>query len=353
MKNTTSVTERVFHFAKPRRRQARSPRRAFIGCPLCSESLESRVALSATPIQVDTFADANDPNDGHTSLREAIEQAAANPGDDTIQLANGKYGLDSGQLLIEDASGKLTIEAPKRAVLDAQAVSRVMTVVGSNVELNNLTVMGGADMFAAGLRVAGSRLTMNNGKVLNNHAAMFGGGIGIGEGSTVLLNDTQISDNSAGISGGGIAVGNGMVPLAANVVELIHSRVSGNSAGSGGGISLGLGENSLNLDGSQVSHNTAAAPEGVPFAGLGGGIVSLPLPGEKSITLNASKITDNSAASFGGGIWMVGSLKVGADSKITDNDAGIAGGGVFLIAGALDVDKDAKIEGNSPDDVVA
>jgi hypothetical protein len=42
---------------------------------------------------------------------------------------------------------------------------------------------------------------------------------------------------------------------------------------------------------------------------------------------------------------------VGADSKINDNDAGISGGGVFLEAGTLNVDADANIEGNSPDDI--
>jgi hypothetical protein len=352
MKTSTALTERIMRAVKSRRTRARSRRQASTGRLLFGEALEHRIALSATPIEVDTFADVVDPDDGLTSLREAVDQASANPGDDTIHLANGKYGLDLGQLSIEDASGKLTIEAPRRAVLEAQVVSRVMNILGSDVELNNITVTGGTDMFAAGIRVAGSSLSMNDGKVLNNHAMLFGGGIGVGEGSTVVLNDTQVSDNSAGISGGGIAVGNGMVPNAVNVVALSHSRVTGNSAGSGGGISLGVGANSLTLDQSKVSDNTAAAPEGVPFAGLGGGIVSLPLPGaNNSVTLNASKITDNSAASFGGGIWLAGSLTVGADSKINDNDAGIAGGGVFLQAGTLDVDADADIEGNSPDDV--
>jgi hypothetical protein len=349
MKTSTSLTERIKQTVKSRRKRARSRRRASNGRLLFGESLENRIALCATLIEVDTFADVVDPDDGLTSLREAVDQASANPGDDAIQLANGKYALDLGQLSVEDASGKLTIEAPRRAVLHAQAVSRVMNIIGSNVELNNLTVTGGTDMFAAGIRVAGSSLSMNNGKVLNNHAMLFGGGIGVGEGSHVTLNDSQISDNAAGFSGGGIAAGNGMIEDAINVIELNHSRVTGNSAPSGGGISLGVGVNSLILNHSKVSDNTARASD-LPFGGSGGGIISLPL-GSNDVTLNASKVTNNSAAGSGGGIWMAGSLDVGADSKINDNDVGGVGGGVFQLFGGLDIDVDADIEGNSPDDV--
>ena len=60
------------------------------------EGLEARVLLSGTPIVVDTFNDITDANDGYTSLREAITQAAVDAGDDVIHLQAGTYALTGG-----------------------------------------------------------------------------------------------------------------------------------------------------------------------------------------------------------------------------------------------------------------
>ena len=62
---------------------------------------------SAPIITVDTFADIDDPNDGLTSLREALVLAAANPGDDIVQLPFGTYNMDYnlGAFAIDDSSG--------------------------------------------------------------------------------------------------------------------------------------------------------------------------------------------------------------------------------------------------------
>ena len=116
-------------------------RRARAHLRLRFELLEDRAMLAM--IAVDTFADVV-ANDGQTSLREAITQAAATAGDDTIELPAGTYPLALGQLAINDASGSVTIEASGgTATIDARGASRVLEVFGGSVALEGLSITGG------------------------------------------------------------------------------------------------------------------------------------------------------------------------------------------------------------------
>src|SRR5262245_31199487 len=100
------------------------------------ERLEDRT-VPAT-ILVNTFADVVDPSDGLTSLREAIALAAdpaTHAGDDTIVLPHeiggvaGTYALSPGLLIINDATGKLTILSDGGpATIDARGANRVFYV---------------------------------------------------------------------------------------------------------------------------------------------------------------------------------------------------------------------------------
>ncbi len=318
------------------------------------ESLEQRWFLSAQPIQVDTFADVIDADDSMTSLREAIDAAALREGDDVIQLANGEYFLDGEELVINDSSGKLTIEAPERAVLDARGASRVINVLESNhVELNNLTITGGAANVGAGIRVTDSNVTIDNAVLHSNTATLAGGGIELWKGSNVTVNNSTVRDNSAIISGGiamkgGTDAGERLIINDSRIVEntatnaaglgigsngILNNTVVSNNSASGLGGGMGMSEGAtVVLIGTTISNNTAGL--------AGGGIIGGNRdkgPAINSIELNNSHVTGN-VAPTGGGIGLghgVNSLVLN-DSSVTENRAttqdqwGGSGGGIFM-----------------------
>src|SRR5262245_33010665 len=120
----------------------RPPRRTPPGFRPRLNVLEDRT-VPAT-FKVTTFAD-EVVADGLTSLREAIDQAATSPGDDTIKLPAGEYDLSLGQLTINDASGAVAIKGIDGvATIDAQGASRVIEIAaGSTAAFRDLTLTGG------------------------------------------------------------------------------------------------------------------------------------------------------------------------------------------------------------------
>src|SRR5262245_9501532 len=65
------------------------------------ECLEDRV--TPTTFVVNTLADEVTPGDGKLSLREAIMQANAAPGPNTVLLSAGSYKLSLGELVITNS----------------------------------------------------------------------------------------------------------------------------------------------------------------------------------------------------------------------------------------------------------
>jgi predicted outer membrane repeat protein len=136
--------------------------------------------------------------------------------------------------------------------------------------------------------------------------------------------------------GGGIDVIQGSLALT-------NSTVRGNAAPRGGGgiygattIIAGGGRNSLTLDNSTVTRNTATGSvefDGKKFIGHGGGI----LDRAGTVTLNgSSSVSRNEAAGDGGGIYSGKILERQADSvilndssSVTRNTAGGEGGGIY------------------------
>jgi hypothetical protein len=303
------LLRRLFARTAPADRGTRQVRGAgHFRARLLVQALESRVAPA-----VFTVTNANDAGPG--SLREAILDADAAPGADTIAFDNTYFAaqrtivLSSGELTVTDA---LTINGPGANLLtvrrDPAATSsfRVFTFAGAApfaATLSAMTVSGGQDTNPSGTGGAS------------------GGGIFVG-GGTLIVQDALVGGNSAGADGGGIASSSANLTLRNTTVT---SNAAGTNAGaarrSGGGVSAIGG--TLLLENSTISGNAAATD--------GGGIY---LNGTSSEvwTVRNGTIANNSAGSSGGGVMVrntaTGGSLVVQSSTIAANTASGTGGGI-------------------------
>jgi predicted outer membrane repeat protein len=333
----------------------------------------------------------------------------------------GKSGYGSGQATLDGAkSGSVvTVEPGVTAAISSLTITGgsgslepiTFSIVGGGITnfgsltLTDSTVSGntaveggrvgfgkGGGIFNGGEYSPGAPLTITDSTVSGNEADYWGGGIGNEEGS-VTLNDSTVSRNAARQEGGGIAevfggsltitdstvadntvtasygIGGG-IDVIQGSLTLTDSTVRGNAAPRGGGgiygattIIAGGGRNSLTLDNSTVTRNTATGSvefDGKKFIGHGGGI----LDRAGTVTLNgSSSVSRNEAAGDGGGIYSGKTLERQADSvilndssSVTQNTAGGDGGGIYSdkSGGAtltFGIGWMGSVSGNEPDDL--
>jgi predicted outer membrane repeat protein len=257
-----------------------------------------RVAHAASFIVTNT----NDSGPG--SLRNAIDQANAAAGADTITFDTaGVFATPQSITLastlpnITDPAG-LTIDGSGADVtISGDNAVQVMDVqIGAALSLQSLTIANGYDNFfssggsGGGIRNRGT-LNVTNSTFSGNSATYYGGGIYNDD--TLNITNSTFSGNLTSV-GGGIYNGYG-------TLNITNSTFSGNSADSGGGIYVAYGTVTVTdstFDGDNAGY------------GGGGGINN-----EDTLTVNDSTFSDNSAtngalSSGGGGIRNSGILTV-------------------------------------------
>lgn len=263
---------------------------------------------------VNTLQDQFNGVAGGTSLREAVQLAAATPGADRILFADGLSGsstLTFGQIVIV-AGNDLTIDGDTNGddaadvTLVGNGTDRIFTVAANDVTFSSLDMTRGTT-------------TENGGAVLHT-------------GSTLTIEDSVLSNNSAvgmGASGGAIAA-------SGDLLVLDGVRLAGNVATrAGGAVEVTDGADVDILDSTLTGNATGGAP------GNGG---ALHVTGGGSfVTLNLSRITANSAAAEGGGLWNdAGSTMSVSNTIVRGNvafgdDADQGGGGVYNNGGTLNL----------------
>ena len=277
---------------------------------------------------------------GNQSLREAIQRANANEGidriifdanvfdgmpEDVIRLVNGELLITEGlaintgdlQIVVSGDSLGNDVFDSTTFIVDVPASDSANTL-GDNSRVFNIATSAGESVSLGGLTITGG------------NAAAGGGGIAISSAVVELANVVVAGNRSSG-DGGGI--------LTDSELTLNDSFVSGNIAssdgvgGDGGGIAV-LGTEALRLNNSTVSENSAAT--------LGGGIFAL----QSAVTVDGSSVVDNSSADKGGGIATETSAISLTNSNVSGNQSVSNGGGIFLEQGSL-VAFQSTIDGNS------
>lgn len=296
------------------------------------------VALTFT---VTTTSDAGDGVcDATCTLRDAVGDAAAVSGKDTIVFAAGLAGstitLNGTQIVV---ASNVRIDGGRRNVsISAAGGSRVLDVAsGAEVDLIGLRIADGEERDGAGVRNAGLLTVIACVFEGNNALDSFGDGGGIFSTGTLVVSNSVFRDN-AGQTGGGIDNELGSLTVSASRFEsnggyegaglassgtatITDSWFTGNeSVVDGGGLANG---GTMTLSNSTVSDNSAFD--------LGGGILNGAILATAAVlTVRNSTISGNDSEFYlGGGLYVGNGSSVELINSTVVGNAGDEGGGVY------------------------
>lgn len=306
--------------------------------------------LLASPAGAATFTVANTDNNGIGSLSQAIIDANAAAGADTIEFAPGVTGMINLITDLPDITDSLTIRGPGSAALTiagnelyhaftiATAGSGGVTISGLTVDSSDTRNTGEAS--GGAIAVTDTALTLDDVTLTNNQARptsaqAFGGGLGVnnepGTGDVVITNSVMTNNVAVSTPGGGPdgePIGGGGAWITADNITVTNSTFSENQADVGAGI-FALARESLTLTSLTVSNNNATE--------IGGGLVA----GGSNVAISDSVVSGNQAPEgiIGGAyVASIGGPNAGTvsvtNTRISDNTSALVGGA--FIAGFME-----------------
>jgi hypothetical protein len=237
-----------------------------------------------------TFTVTTTDDDGVGSLRQALANAAALPGDDTIDFdpsVTGTIWLGESELVV---NSNVFISGPGAANLTVRGAyygARIFHIrPGQSVTISGLTIADGYGYQGGGIFNDRATLVVSNCTLTGNTSVWRGGGISnsaTGGNATLTINNSTLRGNTISALHNHAQYGNA-------IVTINNSTLSGNSNGFGGAID-NYGENgsaAVTINNSTFSGNSAT--------NRGGAIVSLANPGGSArVTINNSTFSGNPA----------------------------------------------------------
>lgn len=288
------------------------------------------VSISINPPRIRTFC----------TLRAAIEEANATPGEDTIYLESGVYKLSltgtgedlalTGDLDITD-SVEIIGRGTDQTFIDADGIDRVFDIFGSSnqIAFSELSVVNGqlpidlslADNGGGGIKNRGTlsldRVTIANNSVMGTTDDDVGGGL-LNSG-TCTVSQSIFHDNRSQEGGGLYNAGTGSLVMQTSTV---HSNFS---QGGGGLSNYGI----ASLINTTLSNNQVHSNSPQP----GGALNNL-----NDLELIHCTIAENTAAA-GGGISNRGSLTM-VNTLVADNLNGNCQLVIDILSNGYNLDSD-------------
>ena len=253
--------------------------------------------LPYNQVMADKYEVTNNGTDGAGSLYQAILDANAHQGLDTVLFDTAVRDTIKTSGCLPDIIESLVIIGPGAdlLVLDSEYYCRVLKTdefYNDSLFIYGLTLThGDASGAGAGVYLDGGKTFFYNCRIVNNENSyqnIAGGGVYVFGGSAWFFG-CEISSNSSYIGGSGITVAaNAKVYIYNSVIS--HNTTIASSGQKGGGGIYNVGE--LFIENSTISGNSHPA--------AGGGIYNLLY--NRKIHINHSTITNNSA-DMGGGIY--------------------------------------------------
>ncbi len=289
---------------------------------------------------------------GQCSLREAIIEANAAAGTDTIMVPAGTYTLTIARATsptYNAHTGTLDVTESVNIVGAAQATTIIQ---GGTLGVHDSGGPNGVDKVFSfnqditaftNASVMVSDLTIQNGYNRGSETLEDGWGgafdfdTGTDGTATLTLTDVTLNDNTLTQGeGGGFAVfntnaGTGKATLTGCIVENnVVAPDSSGAGGHGGGVAMEYPA-TLEMTSTQVTGNEANTRDNVH--GIGGGFYTFGNPGTDNILeLHSVTVSSNSATGDGGGIYSGAGLDIDQSSVISNNTSGGDGGGIWFSA---------------------
>ena len=295
---------------------------------------------ASTIITVNSIADVVDNSDGMTTLREAINFANADTGDDVIVFDRGLFStqqtisLSLGEL---DITHNLSIIAPR----DSLTGEDLVTVSGNNAT-RVFEIGSGATVTLSGLVIADGKVTSDDGGGIKNSgtltldnsivrggSARSGGGIYNYNGRLEVSNSTLSSNTGSGIYNynGTLEVSNST--LSSNTGGGISNSYNGRLEVSNSTLSSNSGSGIFNSGTANVSNSTISRNSNSGISNSGSYNSSRNIFNTATVNVSNSTISSNSAT-YGGGIYnIVSGIVTVSNSTISNNSAVNSGGGIF------------------------
>ncbi|BAZ08398.1 G-D-S-L family lipolytic protein [Calothrix sp. NIES-4071] len=257
---------------------------------------------------VNSTADVVNSSDGVTTLREAINQANALRGNDTIVFDQSLFQnwqtitLSLGQLDITD---NLTIKGGtdgQTVIINGNNASRIFQInSGATVNLSGLMITNGVTNSDGGAIYNAGNLTISDTTIINNSAHRGGG----------IFNTATLNITSSGISGNKANDGGGIFNdgyFGAANLTASYTYIGGNSANQSGG---GVG----NFNGGVFNYSYGSISDNSAFAG--GGIFNA----QGTVQIDYSTLKDNTGIGDSGGVINNGTFNVSNSTLIGGNSS--------------------------------
>lgn len=258
--------------------------------------------------------------DADCSLQNAV--LSANEEETVAPRADCEAGdADDGNAQVDDDGNEIPAGLDKITIDVSGTVEGVITLDGTLTVTSNIAIEGGGLAIDGGgkqiFNVTAGSLTANNLNISGGWSDDNGGAIAVSNAAVTLINSV-VSDSGAKKLGGGIyAVDSDLT--------LVDSAVTGNATGVLTKPVTPVADDS----GTETTAAQAeeAAEEHITWDTFGGGIY---FKGEaNSLTIDRSGLSANTAHSSGGGVYIASGRASITNSTISDNRAAVEGGGVF------------------------
>ena len=186
------------------------------------------------------------------------------------------------------------------------------------------------EIWKLGKETTAPHLVLENTDVLNNSSTSKGGGIHLTTGTTLDLLKSKVDGNTGGSGGGIFAKDNAKL-------NIQDSSISGNTAtngGWGGGIYTDLKDGSITIQGSTIEGNKTTTTRAK------GGGVSIAATGSTQVTIDHNTIQGNEAMGDGGGLYIHNNINGQykpldtivqiTNNTIQNNRCGNSGAGIYV-----------------------